>query len=87
MYRLIFPLKNFLFIIHLALGTRHFGVNNRVWSKDHSIFSVHFYKGILNFPGRVKMMKKRAFMGFMPFRDAKKLFPGYAEKNYRNDYK
>jgi hypothetical protein len=32
------------------------------------------------------MMKKRAFMGFVPFKDAKKMFPLYA-KNYRNDYK
>jgi hypothetical protein len=33
------------------------------------------------------MMKKRAFMGFVPFKDAKKMFPLYAKKNYRNDYK
>ncbi|MDY0132781.1 MAG: hypothetical protein RBR53_08935 [Desulforegulaceae bacterium] len=87
MHKMIFVLKNFLFIFHLGLGTRHFGVNNKLWSKDSSIFSVPFYKGILTFPGRIRMMKKRAFMGFMPFNEAKRLFPLYAKKNYRNDYK
>jgi hypothetical protein len=87
MYKFFFALKNLLFILHLGLGTRHFGVNNKIWSKDDSVFSVPLYTGIFTFPKRLKMMKKRAFMGFVPFKDAKKMFPLYAKKNYRNDYK
>ncbi|MGM0418477.1 MAG: hypothetical protein ACQEQS_07130 [Thermodesulfobacteriota bacterium] len=77
-----FVFENLLFIIHLAFGTRHLGVNNRFWDKDDSVFCVPFYKGILTLPRRVKMMKKRAFMGFIPFEEAAKLFPDYALKYY-----
>jgi hypothetical protein len=82
-----FVLNNFLFIFHLAFGTRHLGVNNRLWDKDNSVFYVPFYKGILTLPRRIKMMKKRAFMGFIPFDEAAELFPDYALKCYgkKND--
>ena len=79
-----FVFNNFLFIFHLAFGTRHLGVNNKLWDKDTSVFYVPFYKGIINFPLRIKMMKKRAFMGFIPFEEAAELFPGYALKYYGN---
>ncbi|MCB9494369.1 MAG: hypothetical protein H6681_02860 [Desulfobacteraceae bacterium] len=87
MFRILFVFKNLFFIFHIGFGTKHFGINNKIWVKDHSVFSVPFYKGLFLFPNRFKMMKKRAFMGFLPFDDAKKLFPGYARKNYRNDFK
>ena len=82
MKKIIYILKNFPFIIHLAFGTKHFGINNRLWSNDSSVFSVPLYKGIADFPKRVRMMKKRAFMGFLPFNEAASIFPEYAKKNY-----
>lgn len=82
MKKIIFVLKNLPFIIHLAFGTKHFGINNRLWSNDQSIFSVPLYRALITLPTRVRMMKKRAFMGFIPFEEAAEIFPGYARKNY-----
>lgn len=82
--KILYMVENMPFIIHLAFGTKHFGINNKLWSNDSSIFSVPLYKGLFQFPSRIRMMKKRAFIGFLPYDEAKNLFPEYA-KNYNKD--
>lgn len=82
MKKILYLMNNFLFVFHLMFGTKHFGVNNKLWSKDSSLFHVPFYKGIFTLPMRIRMMKKRAFMGFIPISEAKDIFPEYYDKNY-----
>ncbi len=82
MKRFFYFTSNIFFIIHLVFGTRHFGVNNKIWSRDASLFYVPFFKGLISLPTRVRMMKKRAFMGFIPLSEAGKIFPEYYKKNY-----
>lgn len=84
MRKFIYFIENIFFIIHLALGTRRFGINNKLWCKDHSIFSVPFYKAVWSLPTRIRMMKKRAFMGFLPQEEAGQIFPEYYRKNYKD---
>lgn len=80
-FRFSYVLKNWKQIVHLAFGTRHFGVNNRFFWGDHSIFEQRGIRKIWGVTERIAMMKARAFMGFIPLEHAVRLFPGYAEKN------
>ncbi|TYT74346.1 hypothetical protein [Desulfobotulus mexicanus] len=73
--------KNWRQILHLAFGTAHFGVNNQNFSADHSLFRVKGLKKITGLPGRIRMMRARAFMGFIPLKDAVRIFPGYAKRH------
>ena len=66
--------------IHLFLGTYRFGVNNDFWASNKSIFGQPVRKSIIKLIQNYKMMRIRAFMGFIPLNDAIKLFPAYAEK-------
>lgn len=80
-FRFSYMAKNWKQIVHLVFGTKYFGVNNRLFSKDHSLFE---RRGIWKIRGifeRIAMMKARAFMGFIPLEDAVRLFPDYAAKN------
>jgi len=75
------------FVLHLAFGTKHFGINNQLWGRDHSLFGVSFMEGLFTFPKRIRMMKQRAFMGFLPYEEASLIFPEHAMKNYKGMYK
>lgn len=71
--------KNFPLIFHLLFGTRHFGVNNQLWARQESIFGKKGLKRITSIPTNYRMMKIRAFSGFIPLNDAIDLFPRHAE--------
>ncbi|MFO7883859.1 MAG: hypothetical protein R6U68_03470 [Desulfobacteraceae bacterium] len=74
-------LENWKLIIHLFFKTNHFGVNNRFWSPHYSIFGAKRLKGVTQVVKNYKMMRIRAFSGFIPLNDAIDLFPDFAEKN------
>lgn len=81
MKRLGYILNNYLLILHLLLGTRHFGVNNQLWSRQESIFGKKGLRRITSIPTNYRMMKIRAFSGFIPLNTAIELFPRHAEKH------
>ncbi|MCW7752922.1 hypothetical protein OOT00_02870 [Desulfobotulus sp. H1] len=80
-FRLHYLGKNWRQILHLSLGTAHFGVNNQSFSPEHSLFRVKGLKKITGLPVRIRMMRARAFMGFIPLKDAVRIFPGYAKRH------
>jgi hypothetical protein len=73
--------ENWKMILHFAFRTFHFGVNNDLWVKNKSLFGRSLIKSILTFRKNYKMMRIRAFSGFIPLEDAIRLFPGYAKKH------
>lgn len=81
MKRLHYIRKNLWLILHLLLGTGRFGVNNQLWARQESIFSKKGFKKITSILTNYRMMKIRAFSGFIPLNDAIELFPGHAEKH------
>ena len=81
MKRLGYIWKNHRLILHLLMGTRHFGVNNQLWSRQESIFGKKGVRRLTSIPTNYRMMKIRAFSGFIPLNDAIELFPGHAEKH------
>lgn len=81
MKQLHYILKNHRLILHLLLGTRHLGVNNQLWERQESIFGKKGFRKITSIPTNYRMMKIRAFSGFIPFNTAIELFPGHAEKH------
>ena len=71
-------------VLHLLFGTSHFGINNKAWSEHRSIFASKGFKKITCLIKNYKMIKVRAFSGFIPLNDAIDLFPGHAKKhNYK----
>lgn len=80
-FRLAYIFKNWRQIVHLLLATAHFGVNNRNLSPDFSLFGKSGLAKFGGIPGRIRMMRARAFMGFIPLKDAVRLFPGYAVRH------
>ena len=81
MRRLHYIRKNLRLILHLLLGTCHFGVNNQLWARQESIFGKKGLRRITSIPTNYRMMKIRAFSGFIPLNDAIELFPRHAEKH------
>ncbi|HKK91556.1 MAG TPA: hypothetical protein VJ936_09145 [Desulfobacteraceae bacterium] len=79
--RVKFLLENWLMVVHLLFKTTHLGVNNRVWSSHPSVFGQRGVKGFTQVIKNYKMMKIRAFSGFIPLNDAIDIFPGHAEKH------
>ncbi len=79
--RVSYILENWKMIVHLLFKTRRFGVNNLLWSNQPSVFGAGLPLG----PGRVlknyRMMKIRAFSGFIPLNDAIDIFPRHARKH------
>ncbi|MCP3926605.1 MAG: hypothetical protein GY714_28935 [Desulfobacterales bacterium] len=80
-FRIDYYLENWKMGFHLVFRTDHFGVNNDLWQKNKSLFGKSILKSILTFWTNYKMMKIRAFSGFIPLNDAIRLFPGYAKKH------
>ena len=80
-FRVDYVARNWKQIVHLALGTGHFGVSNRFWSPDGSLFEKRGIRRIFGLSERIRMMQARAFMGFIPLKDAIRIFPGYARKH------
>ncbi len=81
MKKMRYIIENYRMILHLLFGTGHFGTNNRWWSPHVSIFS---RPGLKKFTGVIKnykMMRARAFSGFIPLDDAIALFPAYAARH------
>lgn len=77
-------LQNYKMVLHLLFGTSNFGVNNKLWSESGSIFASKGFKKITCLIKNYKMIKVRAFSGFIPLNDAIDLFPNHAEKyNYK----
>ena len=72
-------LGNWKMIVHLLFKTRRFGVNNRGWSNHPSIFGNPL--GITHTLKNYRMMKIRAFSGFIPLNDAIEIFPAHAKKH------
>ena len=81
LFRIKFFIKNWKLVCHLLFRTYHFGVNNLSWEPHRSIFGLPFYKIIPSLLLNYKMMRIRAFIGFIPLNDAIQLFPGYARRN------
>lgn len=81
LFRMGYVARNWRQIVHLALATEHFGVNNRNFSPDFSLFGKRGPGKFMGIPGRIRMMRARAFMGFIPLKDAVRLFPGYAVRH------
>ena len=74
-------LKNIKLIFHLFFRTYHFGTNNKFYKKERSIFGKNIFFSIVHLKQNYKMMKVRSFLGFIPLKFAKKLFPKYAKKH------
>ncbi|MBF0234491.1 MAG: hypothetical protein HQK65_15840 [Desulfamplus sp.] len=68
-------------ILHLLFRTRRFGVNNVLWARHDSLFADPWPRGIARVVKNYKMMKIRAFSGFIPLNDAIKLFPEHAARH------
>ena len=65
----------------IRLSRFSFGVNNLTWEPYRSIFGLPFYNIIPSLLLNYRMMRIRAFIGFIPLNDAIQLFPGYARRN------
>ncbi|MFH1156750.1 MAG: hypothetical protein V1793_23350 [Pseudomonadota bacterium] len=78
--RLKYLLENWKMVVHLLFKTGHFGVNNAAWSRHRSIFAAPGPGRLPNVLKNYKMMRIRAFSGFIPLNQAIKLFPGHAGK-------
>ena len=69
-------------IIHVLFGTYRFGVDNKTWNDFDSLFGVPMRKRFIpkEIILRYRTMRARALCGFIPYDDAKKLFPRYLRK-------
>ncbi|MEA1967378.1 MAG: hypothetical protein U9N77_04070 [Thermodesulfobacteriota bacterium] len=76
-----YSMENWKMIFHLLFKTSHFGVNNQFWYSHNSLFGAKGLKGFTEILKNYKMMKIRAFSGFIPLNDAIEIFPGHAEKH------
>ncbi|SLM28994.1 conserved hypothetical protein [Desulfamplus magnetovallimortis] len=74
-------LENWKMILHLLFRTKRFGVNNMEWSQQDSLFGQSWIIGFAGLLKNYKMMKIRAFSGFIPLNDAIALFPEHARRN------
>ncbi|MFO7751373.1 MAG: hypothetical protein R6V54_14900 [Desulfobacteraceae bacterium] len=74
-------MENWLMVAHLLFKTTHLGVNNRLWSSHPSVFGQKGGMGVTQVVKNYKMMKIRAFSGFIPLNDAIEIFPGHAKKH------
>lgn len=74
-----YMLENWKMIVHLLFKTKRFGVNNLLWSNQPSIFGSPL--GITRTLKNYRMMKVRAFSGFIPLNDAIEIFPHHAKKH------
>ena len=82
---LIYFTENWKMIVHLLLKTRRFGVNNQAWYHENSIFGASPARGFSQILKNYKMMKIRAFTGFIPLNEAIEMFPYHAKKHgYRS---
>ncbi len=81
LFKIKYMLDNWRLLMHLFFRTYHFGVNNLSREPHRSLFGLPFYKAIMRLVLNYKMMRVRAFIGFIPLNDAIRLFPGYARKN------
>lgn len=72
-------LENWKMIVHLLFKTKRFGVNNRQWSNHPSIFGSPL--GLTGILKNYRMVKIRAFSGFIPLNDAIEIFPLHAKKH------
>ncbi len=68
-------------VVHLLFKTRRFGVNNQLWTEQDSLFGTSWYRGWSQAIKNYKMMKVRAFSGFIPLNQAIELFPAHAKKH------
>lgn len=80
-FRASYICGNWKMLLHLFFRTYHFGVNNDDWEQHRSIFGLPLPKAITRLVLNYKMMRIRAFIGFIPLNDAVRLFPGYAKKH------
>lgn len=81
LFRIRYVCSNWKMLLHLFFRTYHFGVNNDAWEPHRSLFGLPFHKTVKRLVVSYKMMRIRAFIGFIPLNDAIKLFPGYARKH------
>ncbi|MBF0113095.1 MAG: hypothetical protein HQK74_10225 [Desulfamplus sp.] len=79
--RVIYFIENWKMVIHLLFKTKRFGVNNKLWSERDSIFGVSCFTGWSQAVKNYKMVKVRAFSGFIPLNQAIDLFPKHAKKH------
>ncbi|MBF0202757.1 MAG: hypothetical protein HQK67_00255 [Desulfamplus sp.] len=68
-------------VIHLLFKTKRFGVNNQLWAEQDSLFGEPCLTGWSQAIKNYKMMKIRAFSGFIPLNQAIDLFPEHAAKH------
>jgi hypothetical protein len=78
---LTYLLANWKMVAHLLFRTGHFGVNNTLWSTHRSLFGARRPGHVLNLARNYRMMRLRAFSGFIPLNQALGLFPGHAVKH------
>lgn len=79
--KITYLLENWKMIIHLIFKTKHFGVNNLPWSSHPSVFGSTFPPGVFRVLKNYRMIKIRAFSGFIPLNDAIEMFPLHARKH------
>ncbi len=78
---MIYFIENWKMVIHLLFKTKRFGVNNQLWSEKDSLFGVSWLIGLSQAIKNYKMMKVRAFSGFIPLNQAIDIFPEHAKKH------
>lgn len=81
LFRIRFLAENWKLLFHLFFRTYHFGVNNLSRETHRSIFGLPLYETVTRLAFNYKMMRLRAFIGFIPLNDAVRLFPAHARKN------
>lgn len=79
--RVIYFIENWKMVIHLIFKTKRFGVNNQLWAERDSLFGVSWLTGWSQAIKNYKMMKVRAFSGFIPLNQAILMFPNHAQKH------
>ena len=79
--RVIYFIENWKMVIHLLFKTKRFGVNNQLWAERDSLFGVSWLTGWSQVFKNYKMMKVRAFSGFIPLNQAIELFPEHAKRH------
>ncbi|MBF0257850.1 MAG: hypothetical protein HQK62_03260 [Desulfamplus sp.] len=77
----IYLLENWKMVIHLLLKTKRFGVNNQLWAERDSLFGAYWLTGWSQALKNYKMIKVRAFSGFIPLNHAIELFPEHAVRH------
>ncbi|MBF0377196.1 MAG: hypothetical protein HQK72_06910 [Desulfamplus sp.] len=78
---IIYFIENWKMVIHLLFKTKRFGVNNNLWSERDSLFGNSCLIGWSQVFKNYKMMKVRAFSGFIPLNQAIDLFPEHSKKH------